>query len=205
MGGPKPNKNVNQAFQTNLGQQRDFQNATMGGLSGSQGRADQVFNAQLGGYQNLLSGLQNPQTGGGGGGGQNAAMQAAIAAIQGAGGGPNISGLVNDIRARGGSLLPAFYDRIKEEQTRLQNIQGGYNPGYTSQMSKLARDQAQSMQKQQLDTEIQVQKMQQQAAAQANAMTNAGTQQASVNAANQATQLAGATLSQQSQLNKGLF
>jgi hypothetical protein len=76
--------------------------------------------------------------------------------------------LGRDIRSRNESLLPAFFDRIKAEQGRLQTIQGGYNPGYTAQMSKLSRDQAQSAQKSQLEREIALgEKSAQAAAAQA--------------------------------------
>ncbi len=154
MGGPKPQASVNDLARIGQGQQQALQQNIMGGLTGSQGRADQAFNAAFGGYQNLLTGLQNPQGGGGGDGGRGAA----IAAIQGLGG-PSMSNpwagqLGADIRARGESLLPAFYDRIKAEQGRLQNIQGGYNPGYTAQMAKLARDQAQAAQSGQLEREV---------------------------------------------------
>lgn len=183
MGSPKPNPNVNAALQANLGQQRAFQDAAMGGLTGAQSRSDQAYNAAFGGYQNLLQGLQNPQTGGGGGG-ANAAQAAALAAIHGLKG-PSMSNpwagqLGQDIRERGESLLPAFYDRIKEEQTRLQNVQGGYNPGFTSQMAKLAREQAQGAQSGQLSREIELGKLidqrnrQNQAAQQSFQMNQAG-------------------------------
>lgn len=154
--GPKGDKNVNNLAFGNAGafnqQQGGLQNNIMGGLEGAQGRSNQVFDAAFGGYQNLLGGMGQPGSGGGGGGGMNAS----IAALQGLGGpgNPWAGQLGADIRTRGDSILPGFYDRIKSEQTRLQNIQGGYNPGYTAQMSKLARDQSQSAQKGQLDREI---------------------------------------------------
>jgi len=146
MGGSKTNTNQ-AAFQN---QQQDFQNSIQGGLTGAQDRSNQVFDAAFGGYQNLLGGLGQ---GGGGGGGGFGAAQAGIEGLSGPGN-PWAGGLGRDIRSRGESLLPAFFDRIKAEQGRLQNIQGGYNPGYTSQMSKLSRDQAQSAQAGQLDREI---------------------------------------------------
>lgn len=153
MGGPKPQASVNRLAQVGQGQQQALQGNIMGGLTQGQSNAQNAFNSAFGGYQNLLTGLQAPQ-GGGGGGGQAAAL-AAIQGLQ----GPSMSNpwagqLGADIRARGESLLPAFYDRIKAEQGRLQNVQGGYNPGYTAQMSKLARDQAQAAQSGQLEREI---------------------------------------------------
>lgn len=45
-----------------------------------------------------------------------------------------------DFRARAGSVLPAFYDAVKNEFSRQNTAQGGYNPGYTYQNAKLARD-----------------------------------------------------------------
>lgn len=155
MGNPKPNKDVNAAFQNNLGQQQGYQNAAMGGLSGAQGNSQKLFDTLYGGYNNILTGLQNPAASGGGGGGNSAlsSAQAAIAGLSGPGN-PWAGQLGRDIRTREMSVLPGFYDRIKAEQGRLQNIQGGYNPGYTAQMSKLARDQAQQGQEAVLNTEI---------------------------------------------------
>lgn len=158
MGSPKPNKDVNNLAFGNANtfnqQQGGLQNNIMSGLEGAQGRSNQVFDTVFGGYQGLLSGLQGG--GGSGGGGGGGGLNQSIAAIQGLSGpgNPWAGQLGTDIRTRGDSILPAFFDRIKSEQTRLQNIQGGYNPGYTAQMSKLARDQAQSAQKGQLDREI---------------------------------------------------
>lgn len=154
MGNPKPNKQVNDLAYGNAAQQQNFQNAAMGGLGGAQSNSQKLFDTMYGGYQNLLTGLQNPASSGGGGG--NPGLAAAQAAIQGLSGpgNPWAGQLGADIRTRGASVLPGFFDRIKSEQTRLQNIQGGYNPGYTAQMSKLARDQAQTGQKNVLDTEI---------------------------------------------------
>jgi len=166
MGGPKPNKDVNALGRVGQGQQQALQGNIMGGLTGAQGRSDQVFNTAFGGYQNLLSGLQNPQTGGGGGGGVNPGM-AALAGIQGPGSG--IGGITGMMRARNDSLLPGFFDRIRSEQERLQNVQGGYNPGYTAQLSKIARESAQEGASAKLKSELEIAKMQQAAkAAQAN-------------------------------------
>jgi len=160
MGGSKTNPSQN-AFNE---QQGTFQNSIQSGLTGAQDRSNQVFDAAFGGYQNLLGGLGQ---GGGGGGGGFGAAQAGIEGLTGPGN-PWAGGLGRDIRSRNESLLPAFFDRIKAEQGRLQNIQGGYNPGYTAQMSKLSRDQAQSAQKSQLEREIALgEKSAQAAAAQA--------------------------------------
>jgi len=161
MGGSKTNPSQN-AFND---QQGVFQNSIQTGLTGAQDRSNQVFDAAFGGYQNLLGGLG--QSGGGGGGGGFGAAQAGIQGLSGPGN-PWAGGLGRDIRSRNESLLPAFFDRIKAEQGRLQNIQGGYNPGYTAQMSKLSRDQAQSAQASQLEREIALgEKVQQGNAAQA--------------------------------------
>lgn len=128
----------------------DFQNQITGGLSQAQSNADAAFQAALGGYQGLL--------------GQNADMaRQAIAAggksaegILGVGGpgNPWAGQLGRDIRAREMSVLPGFYDRIRSEQERLQNVQGGYNPGFTDQMAKLAREQARQASENVLNTEI---------------------------------------------------
>jgi hypothetical protein len=141
-------------MQVGQGQQQNFQNSISGGLGTAQGNSQGVFDTAFGGYKNLLNSLQNPQSGGGGGG--NPALSAAQAAIAGMSGpgNPWAGQLGADIRTRENSVLPGFYDRIKAEQTRLQNVQGGYNPGYTSQMAKLARDQAHQAQEGVLNTEI---------------------------------------------------
>jgi len=166
MGNPKPNKDVNKLAFGNANtfnqQQGGLQNSIMGGLDGSQGRSNQVFDAAFGGYQGLLGGLQGGagSGGGGGGGGGGKFFDQARNDIMGMSA-PQLSNpwagqLGADIRARGDSILPGFYDRIKQEQGRLQNIQGGYNPGYTAQMSKLARDQSQSAQAGQLNREVEL-------------------------------------------------
>jgi hypothetical protein len=48
-----------------------------------------------------------------------------------------------NIRDRSTSQIPAFYDSLKNTLMTQNNAQGGINPGFTSQMSKLARERGQ--------------------------------------------------------------
>lgn len=43
-------------------------------------------------------------------------------------------------RARAGSVIPSFFKNLKQTLETQNRAQGGYNPGYTSQTAKLARD-----------------------------------------------------------------
>lgn len=45
-----------------------------------------------------------------------------------------------NIRARIASNTPAFFAGLKRNLEQQNRVQGGFNPGYTSQMSKLSRD-----------------------------------------------------------------
>lgn len=45
-----------------------------------------------------------------------------------------------NIRGRIASSTPAFFAGLKRNLAQQNKVQGGFNPGYTSQMSKLARD-----------------------------------------------------------------
>jgi len=181
-----------------LPQQSAMQSNIMNNLEGSQGRSNQVFDAAFGGYQNLLGNLQSGSFGGGGGGGGGGANLAGIAALSGPGN-PWAGQLGRDIRTREMSVLPGFYDRIKAEQTRLQNIQGGYNPGFTSQMAKLAREQAQQGQEAVLNTEIKLGEKSAQAAA-ANAAFNLQKQGMMANLAQRARAGSAASAAQLAQL-----
>ena len=152
------NKLANQNFQNYDTQRTNFGNTITGGLGQAQSNSQNAFNTAFGGYKNLLGQATSGSLFGGGGGGTGAAydaMRAAIAGQQGPGN-PWAGELGTDIRTRNDSLLPGFYDRIRAEQGRLQNIQGGYNPGYTSQMAKLARDQAHQAQAAKLNTDVEL-------------------------------------------------
>ena len=148
------NNMAQQSFQNYNDQRNQFGNTLGAGLAGAQGRSDQVFNTALGGYNSLLGNIQGA-LGSAGGGGVSQATMDAINAIGGPGN-PWAGQLGRDVRTRENSVLPGFFDKIAQEQTRLQNIQGGYNPGYTAQMSKLARDQAKQAQEGVLNTEIEI-------------------------------------------------
>ncbi len=148
------NRMMDQSFNSYNQQRGDLQNQFSSGLQGAQGRSDAAFNAALQGYQGLIG-----QNSGFASDAMNAARANAAQAGQGimgigGPGNPWAGQLGRDIRARENSVLPAMYDRIREEQTRLQNLQGGYNPGYTAQMSKLSRDQARGMGENILNTEV---------------------------------------------------
>lgn len=146
-----------------MGQQGQMYNSFNSGLQSEQNNANSVFNAALGGYNNLLSSLQGGgkqnQVGGGGGvagaKGKKGMGGNPFAGLKGPGN-PWEGQLGADLRTRGESILPSFFDRIKAEEGRLQNIQGGYNPGYTAQLSKLSRDQAQATAQNLLNTNIQL-------------------------------------------------
>jgi len=58
-----------------------------------------------------------------------------------------------NIRARGNSVIPAFYNRVREESNRLGRVQGGGGPGQAALMSRLARDQSRGAQSAALQTE----------------------------------------------------
>jgi len=148
------NKSMNQSFNQYNQQRSGMQDYITGGLTGAQGRSDAAYNAALQGYQGLMN-----QNRGFASDAISRAREAANAAAAGIGGvagpgNPWAGELGRNIRARGNSVLPAMYDRIREEQTRLQNLQGGYNPGYTAQMSKLSRDQARGISENVLNTEV---------------------------------------------------
>ena len=153
------NKQANQSFQDYNTARQGFGNNINAGLTQAQSNSQNAFNTAFGGYSNLLNQVQGGSIPGmGGGGGVNSAydaMRAAISGMQGPGN-PWAGQLGADIRQQNESLLPGFYDRIKAEQTRLQNIQGGYNPGYTAQMSKLARDQAHQAQASKLAADVEL-------------------------------------------------
>lgn len=144
------NRMMDQSYNQYNNQRTGFQNYINTGLEGAQGRSDQAFNAALAGYQGLL--------------GRNADMaNRAIAAGQksaegimgmGGPGNPWAGQLGRDIRARGNSVLPAMYDRIRAEQQRLQNAQGGYNPGFTEQLAKTSREQARAATENTLNVDI---------------------------------------------------
>lgn len=58
-----------------------------------------------------------------------------------------------NLRARGNSVIPAFYNRVREESNRLGRVQGGGGPGQAALMSRLARDQSRGAQSAALETE----------------------------------------------------
>lgn len=68
-------------------------------------------------------------------------------------GGYNAGDLAN-IRSRAGSAIPSFFGRLKENMSRQNTINNGINPGYTAQMSKMARDQGQAAQEASLNAEL---------------------------------------------------
>lgn len=127
-----------------------FQDTIGSGLGSAQANSDAAFQAALQGYKGLL--------------GQNANMaNQAIAAggrsaegILGIGGpgNPWAGQLGRDIRARGNSVIPGMFEPLRDEFTRINNLQGGYNPGYTAQMSKMTRDAAREASSNVLDTEV---------------------------------------------------
>jgi len=158
-GGNQQSAQVNRINEQQAGNYGQFSS----GLSQAEKNSNAVFDAAFGGYNSLLNNLRGSGGGGGGGG--------ASARIRGGGGGggfkignalagiagpdnPWAGELGTDIRTRGNSILPSFYGQIQSEQDRLQNIQGGYNPGYTAQMSKLANDMAHAGQQNVLETNI---------------------------------------------------
>jgi hypothetical protein len=153
---------INSMAKTNFNdynsQRQQLGNSITGGLGQAQTNSQNAFNTAFGGYSNLLNQAQSgniPGMGRGGGGGDISAALATLNGMSGPGN-PWAGQLGTDIRTRNASLLPGFYDRIKAEQGRLQNIQGGYNVGYSSQMAKLARDQAHQAQQGELEGDIQI-------------------------------------------------
>jgi hypothetical protein len=58
------------------------------------------------------------------------------------------------LRARGTSVIPAFYNRVREESGRLGRVQGGGGPGQAALMSRLARDQSRGAQEAARETEL---------------------------------------------------
>lgn len=62
-----------------------------------------------------------------------------------------------NIRSRVASMTPAFFAGLKRNLEQTNKVQGGFNPGYTSQMSKLSRDAGQGAQEAVRDAEIQLQ------------------------------------------------
>lgn len=46
----------------------------------------------------------------------------------------------SNIRSRATSGIPSMYDALRNNLVTQNNAQGGYSPGYTSQISKIARD-----------------------------------------------------------------
>lgn len=48
----------------------------------------------------------------------------------------------NALRARAGSAIPSFYNAYKNSAKRRANVQGGYAPGFDSQMAELGRESA---------------------------------------------------------------
>lgn len=144
------NRMMDQSMANYSGQRNAFQNAAMSGLGNAQANSDAAFRAALQGYQGLI--------------GRNSDMaNRAIAAgnksaegIMGMGGpgNPWAGVLGQQIRARGNSVIPGMFEAVRDEQTRLQNLQGGYNPGYTAQMSKISRDSAREAANNVLNTEV---------------------------------------------------
>ena len=59
-----------------------------------------------------------------------------------------------DMRARGSSVIPAFYNRVRDESSRLGRVQGGGGPGQAALMLRLARDQARGAQEASRATEM---------------------------------------------------
>ena len=68
-------------------------------------------------------------------------------------GGYNDQDIAN-ARARGTSVIPGMYGRMREEAGRMGRVQGGGGPGQAALMSRLARDQARGIQGAALDTEL---------------------------------------------------
>lgn len=169
------NNLANQNFQNYNTQRNNFGSNISGGLGQAQTNSQNAFNSAFGGYNSLLHQASGGglNTGGGGGGVGSAydAMRSAIGGMRGPDN-PWAGALGTDIRSRNSSILPGFYDRIRSEQGRLQNIQGGYNPGYTSQMAKLARDQAHQAQQSALEGDVALGERSAAAAAAQNAFAN---------------------------------
>lgn len=59
-----------------------------------------------------------------------------------------------NIRSRVASMTPAFFAGLKRNLEQANKVQGGFNPGYTSQMSKLSRDAGRGAQEAVRDAEI---------------------------------------------------
>lgn len=144
------NRLMDQSMANYNTQRSGFQQAAMSGLGNAQANSDAAFQAALSGYQGLL--------------GRNADMaNRAIAAgnksaegIMGmAGPGNPWAGVLGQqIRARGNSVIPGMFEAVRDEMTRTNNLQGGYNPGYTAQMSKMTRDSAREAANNVLNTEV---------------------------------------------------
>lgn len=47
--------------------------------------------------------------------------------------------MANNMRYRATSAVPSFYNNIKNQMSQRSNVQGGYQPGFDSQMQELAR------------------------------------------------------------------
>lgn len=61
-----------------------------------------------------------------------------------------------DFRARSNSAIPSFYAGLKEELDTKNRASGGWNPGYTSGVSKMAREGARAARDAATDTEMQL-------------------------------------------------
>lgn len=61
---------------------------------------------------------------------------------------------IANIRSRATSVIPAYYDVAKNEAARRSAVQGGYGPGNSALMAKMARDQSRGAAGAALDAEV---------------------------------------------------
>jgi hypothetical protein len=61
-----------------------------------------------------------------------------------------------DFRQRAGSVIPSFYDALKNELSRMNVAQGGYNPGYGAQTRALSRDASRQAEAARLAAEVEL-------------------------------------------------
>jgi len=61
---------------------------------------------------------------------------------------------VTNLRARGTSTIPSYYDAVRNQFQNQNRIQGGTNPSYGSSMGRIARDQSRGASEAALGTEL---------------------------------------------------
>jgi len=154
---------------------QDFNDDVAGRLPGARDRGNQAWEGAMGGYRDILSGGGRDHFGadpevrrrilGSGdelrGWGRNSISAGDQARMRGGGvfdefartGGQSEQDVQN-LRNRGAGATTSIFSGIRENLENQGRTQGGYNPGYTGQMSKLARDQGRAAIDNTRDTEL---------------------------------------------------